>query len=266
MDLYEDSISYNSFIIGSSRSDFYYIDSWKKHLDSSSVCFHFNQSGDNLYGMLQRVNYLYNRFDHIDNLLIIIDHELLADTTPNKGPLFVAPYQVTPERDFLSFHWEFIRTFFSFNFQMEYWSRSNTINGYYIPTYNELHKPIAEEEIAKDPSHYYSSLPKDYSLYPRDSIPIIGDQVILEKQKTLLYSLCKLINNGGTSYKVIVSPLYDQIKLSPKDSLYLSSLFYDDCFFDFSGINEFTEDTLNYYENSHYRPSLCERLLDIVYH
>ena len=30
MDLYQDSITYNSFIVGSSRSDFYYVEEWKK--------------------------------------------------------------------------------------------------------------------------------------------------------------------------------------------------------------------------------------------
>lgn len=267
MNLYKDSLHYNSFIVGSSRSDFYYIEKWKEFLDSSAVCFHFNQSGDNLFGMFQRVEYLYNHFEHIDNLLLIMDHELLAGTTPNKGPLFINPYQVTPSLDYFSFHWCFFRTFYSTKFQIDYWNKElKQKDYYYSPSSNELHKFRAEGEIMSNPEEYYRSLPEDYSLYKRDTVQRTGAQVIQKKQKDLLEGIHRLISDGGTDCKVIISPLYDQLKLNPIDSLYLSELFSEKCYFDFSGINGFTQDTLNYYENSHYRPSLSNRLLEIVYH
>ena len=35
--------------------------------------------------------------------------------------------------------------------------------------------------------------------------------------------------------------------------------------FDFSGVNEFTNEMTNYYETSHYRPKVCKELLRIIY-
>ena len=266
MNLYKDSLQYNSFIVGSSRSDFYYIEKWKEYLDTSAVCFHFNQSGDNLYGMYHRVEYLYNHFDQVDNILLIMDHELLASTEPKTGPLFVTPYQVTPSLDYFSFHWCFFRTFYSALFQKDYWNKDYRQKDYfYYPFFNELHKFKAEDAIVSDPEKYYRSLPKDYLLYQRDTVQRIGEQIIQEKQKELLEGIHRLIAYGGTDCKVIISPLYDQLKLNPIDSLYLSGLFSEKSFFDFSGINVFTQDTLNYYENSHYRPSLSNHLLEIIY-
>ena len=267
MDQYKDSLLYNSFILGSSRSDFYYVDEWKKYLGDSAVCFHFNQSGDNLLGLVQRAEYLCKRYDRIDNVLIIIDHELLADVIPNTGPLFMEPYQVTPEFDFLSFHWEFVKSFFSVKYQKSFWQNrtDNTHTGYYNPYLNELYKPEAEAMIVENPSLYYQSLPKNYKLYKRDTVQHFSPPILKGEQLELLDRLLFCLSEKRAKYKVIVSPLFDQIKLNQRDSLYLSNLFSAENFHDFSGINDFTRDTLNYYENSHYRPLLCAQLLKIAY-
>lgn len=268
MDLYKDSVSYDSFILGSSRSDFYYVDDWKRYIGDSASCFHFNQSGDNLLGAFQRLKYLYERFDAIDNVLLIMDHEFLSMVTPKEGPLFVAPYQVTDEKDFLSFHWSFFRTFYSVDYQKRYWSEGETDpsgGGYYIAELNELHKPEADMSIEKNPSLYYSSIPDMYKLYKRDSVQTVGAPVIRDEQKRLLRSMANMMVDHNTDFRVIYSPLFDQVKLNPSDSLFLSRVFSPRCFFDFSGMNEYTADTLNYYENSHYRPLLCTKILKVVY-
>lgn len=268
LDLYSDSIRYNAFILGSSRSDFYYAKDWQIATGKSLRCFHFNQSGDNLLGMVQRINYLYRRFEQIDDMLLIMDHEFLSDIEPKEGPLFREPYQVTEMRDFVSFHWSFLRTFYSVDFQRRYWSEGGNRSfgeGEYDAFSNELHKSNAEISIEKAPEKYYKSLPVGYQLYPRDSVQKIAPIILGEEQKSLLVTLANLLDTHHTDYRIIISPLYDQVKLNPSDSLYLSSIFSPKRFFDFSGINRFTSDTLNYYENSHYRPILCRQLLGIVY-
>ena len=263
MDLYADSISYNSFIVGSSRSQFYYVNDWKQHLNSDATCFHFNQSADNLLATVQRVKYLFNRFNRIDNLLLIMDHEFLSDETPEKGLLRITPYQVSGYRNFIAFHWEFFRSFYTIKF----WKDVRLKNpGCYRPEYNEHYLYEAEEQIKKDSKHYYESLASFAKLYPRNPKEQIGAPVISNKQKKLLEELASILGrHSETDYRIIVSPLYDQLKLNPKDSMEFVRLFGASHFFDFSGKNDLTEENLNYYENSHYRPSLCAKIMDIVY-
>lgn len=268
LDLYADSIRYNAFILGSSRSDFYYAKDWQLASGDSLRCFHFNQSGDNLLGTVQRVQYLYRRFDRIDHMLLIMDHEFLSDIAPKEGPLFREPYQVTERLDFASFQWAFFRSFYSLDFQRRYWTeRGNRSygDGEYDEVSNELRKSRIDTSIAKNPGMYYQSLPNEYKLYPRDSIQKTGSVILGKEHKRLLVKLANLLDANHTDYRVIISPLYDQVKLNTNDSLFLSKLFSPGRFFDFSGINKFTSDTLNYYENSHYRPILCRQLLDSVY-
>ena len=69
-----------------------------------------------------------------------------------------------------------------------------------------------------------------------------------------------------TNYRIIISPLYNQIKLNNQDLDYLKQLFGKDNVFDFSGINKFTKDYNNYYESSHYRPHIAREIMQLIYH
>jgi hypothetical protein len=45
----------------------------------------------------------------------------------------------------------------------------------------------------------------------------------------------------------------------------LSGIFGTERVFDFSGVNEFTTDFRNYYEESHYRPQVAREILKRIY-
>lgn len=269
MNANEDSLHYNSFIEGSSRSDFYYVDEWKKYLGDDAVCFHFNQSGDNLQGTLERVRYLYKRFDHIDNILFVMDREFLEDMSHHKGHLFRNPWQVTEEWDFFSFHWEFFRAFFTFDYQRKmlgFTQEKKELPRHYDSRWNEDYKDGAEMMLNSGQyEDYYSRFDKNYALYPRDSIEKVAEPVILQQQLDALQELKLLMAIGNTDYRIVISPLYNQEKLNPEDLFVLKSIFGKDKVFDFSGINEYTSDPYNYYEVSHYRPQLCNRILKVIY-
>ena len=81
----------------------------------------------------------------------------------------------------------------------------------------------------------------------------------------MLYKIKSLIDESKTNCKIIISPLYNQIKFNPEDLIILQNIFGTNNVYDFSGINEYTNNTLNYYENSHYRPILCDQILSIIY-
>ncbi len=51
----------------------------------------------------------------------------------------------------------------------------------------------------------------------------------------------------------------------PDDREILQGIFGKENVYDFSGINEFTEDYHNYYEAGHYRPLLGNKLLERIY-
>ena len=64
---------------------------------------------------------------------------------------------------------------------------------------------------------------------------------------------------------MIISPNYNQININPADIEILKNIFKEKNVFDFSGVNEYTNDIHNYYEKGHYRPILGAQLLQKVY-
>ena len=130
---------------------FYYIDEWKKYISEDSKCIHFAQSDDDLFGAYQRILYLDQRFDTISNVLLIVDREFLSDISAHKGHLFRQPWQVTQEKDFLSFNIEFLRAFYSLDILKSFVSKQSLLENElpyeYNPIYNETYKTGAEDLI-----------------------------------------------------------------------------------------------------------------------
>jgi hypothetical protein len=81
----------------------------------------------------------------------------------------------------------------------------------------------------------------------------------------MLQSISKIFRKHNTNFKIIISPLYDQVKIAPRDLNMLNKIFKRENVFDFSGINQYTSDFHNYYETSHYRPIIAEKILEKIY-
>lgn len=88
-----------------------------------------------------------------------------------------------------------------------------------------------------------------------------GERFLWETQTELLKEIDQICRKHNTSVKIIISPDYNQISINPADVEILKDIFGYENVFDFSGINEYTNDIHNYYERGHYRPILGARLL-----
>jgi hypothetical protein len=88
---------------------------------------------------------------------------------------------------------------------------------------------------------------------------------VLPEQRRLLSSMAQIFARHGTRVRVVVSPLYDQIRLHPADLAALREIFGQDNVVDFSGDNPMTSDVRNYYESSHFRPPVARAILSGLY-
>jgi hypothetical protein len=269
---FQDSIPYNSFIVGSSRSLNWPWEEWEKYLDSTAMAFHLDQSADGNYRALERLQYVYANVERVENVLLIVDHEFLQETTPPDVIQYRNPWQMKMKKDYFAFQLAALKHFLSEKGLKEFF-RIGEDYRFILPIYTderrEVHCIGREWAIECDPQYYYSNLARqhiDYYKFPlRDSVEHVGEPVLMEENVRLLSEIHQLFVNGNTNYKIVVSPLYDQLKLNPQDKEKLDSIFGKHNVFDFSGINEFTKDSLNYYEASHYRPHVAKRLLEIIY-
>jgi hypothetical protein len=127
---------------------------------------------------------------------------------------------------------------------------------------NELKLVTYENEVTQYPAQYY--IKHRNTFYTRSGERVDSIQRINNKQAFMLQEIIKIFRKNNTKYKVVISPLYDQVKFSQKDMIILKKIFRDKLY-DFSGENSFTENKMNYYETSHYRPVVGDSILNIIY-
>ena len=264
---------YDSFIMGNSRSLFYKTASWDQYISGKSV--HFDASGETLYGIERKLNYLDENHTDIKNALLVIDGDLLK-ITKNSSYLFIKHPAITKE-SILAFQIEMFRgylskSFFAYTDLYFFGKKRDYMNAFgiknnmwhYSRQNNELSYAVFDSIIAKNPDDYY--IPKMKIFYKRSpeqriSIPSITN----ETQLKMLAHIKQIFDSHHTNFKIVISPLYRQLKMNPADLQFLRSLFGTENVFDFSGVNGFTNDYRNYYETSHYRPNVADSIMKIVY-
>ena len=263
---------YNSFILGNSRSMFYQVKTWNKFIKGNS--FHFNASSETIYGINGKLKLMDELNVNIKNVLIILDESTLSGTKNSTGHLFIKHPAISNE-SYLFFHIEMLKGFFSKSMfayidlffrgeKKKYMAGTITNNVWkHDMKSNQLSYYIYDKEIKNNPKSYYSD--KHELFDKRDTIQKFSEPSINRDQEVLLKSIYSILESHKTNYKIIINPLYDQIKINPKDLIYLRNLFGIENVFDFSGINSITNDYHNYYETSHYRPRVCDSILNIIY-
>jgi hypothetical protein len=267
--------NYNSFIFGSSRSRAFQASSWQKQLSPTDIPFNFDASGESVYGIYMKVKYLDSIHVNIDNALIILCRDASFEhTEDHEGHLFMK-HPVLTGKNKLDFHFEFFKTYIAPKFFLSYHDYRLTkkfkpyMNGYLDenPTIrdtitNEWHFIIQENEILNDPKKYY--IEKTNLFYLREFEKTDTIQRIDSKQVYFLKEIKRILEKQNTNYKIVLSPLYEQIKFNSKDIEILKNIFPNHVY-DFSGKNSFTDDKINYYETSHYRTIIGDSILMRIY-
>lgn len=264
--------SYNSFIFGNSRSIFFQIKTWNRFILGEP--FHFNAFDESIFGINGKLRLLDDLNIDIKNALIVLDQKTLSVTKNSSGHIFIKHPRVSKE-SYFSFHLEMFKGFFpkamlpitdvvlfggttyigEFGITENIWKhdmKSNQLSFYRF-----------DQELAVNPDSYYSD--KLSFFFQRDTIQKFSDPSIFNEQLVLLKNIKSIFASNGTNYKIIISPLYDQMRLNQKDVFILNELFGAENVFDFSGINSLTKDYHNYYEPSHFRPFICDSILNIIY-
>ena len=263
--------NYNSFILGNSRSQFYQVNTWKKYINGN--CFHFNASGESLFGINRKLKLINDLNVDIKNVIIVMDASVLCQTTNNNGHLFIKhPFQ-SKESQF-TFHIEMFKGFFPMpmfayidlfysGIRKPYMSNYGVdINMWKHDTItNQLNLFVCDSEIVVNNKNYY----KHQFFHKRENVKKYAFQTIHSEQQEILNEIIYILKKHNSTYKIIINPLYDQLKLDPHDLEYLKKVFGIKNVFDFSGINSITNNYHNYYEESHYRPIICDSILSIVY-
>lgn len=272
-----DSIPFDSYVMGNSCTMAFQCPEWEKYLNGGRAIRLFG-TAESIAAVSMKLQALDKSGAPIKNLLLILDKGALQNDQLLTGHTNILPPDISGISN-LAFQQEFCQAFFFPNVLCSYLDykifhqyrpyMKGVINPF-GPIRNTVTNDVRNprEEIIKEEGDMYWEKRKGEFLKKecyRDGKYKESPKVIREKQLQLLHDIQAICRKHHTSVKVVINPDYNQINLNPEDVQTLKGVFGTQNVFDFSGINEYTEDIRNYYEQSHYRPTLGARLLKRIY-
>jgi hypothetical protein len=268
---------YNAFIFGNSRSLFWQVADWMPHLPDGASCFHFDGSDESLFSLHRKVRFLDDHDVTISHAILVVDNSLLNSIEARSSHLLATPPRLTGYSNLLSFHGAFLLSYLDPRFLLAYYDFSitgqfrdymrdhNVLNAepmQYDLASNEISYPQFERAIA-DNRYYRGSRRSVFS--KRGSTPHPFPACLKSPHLRLLDEIGAVFAEHGTDARIVISPLYNQRQLHESDVQNLKRIFGDDRVFDYSGVNDITDDYRNYYELSHYRPHVAARIMREMY-
>jgi hypothetical protein len=266
---------YDSFILGSSSALSTPPTIWKKYITTSNNIFSFDASGENIVGIWSKIKYIHKTKLQIKNAILILDTNFTFISFANDNPIFMKHYKVYASSKF-NFHYKYYLNFLNLKFLVgivHYKISSHfypymadiLVNRpfYYDTITNEMKAVGRTNELRSDSINYYKKqkeLLHPRSLTPYEISPQINKGIIL-----MLSEIKEIFENDSTDFRIIISPLFNQIKFNKKDLDILKKIFGENMVYDFSGINMFTDKISNYYDNLHFKQYVGNQILDSVY-
>lgn len=274
---YHKQEKFDSFIFGSSRSQAFKCKEWAKYINGDAVPFHFDASGEGVWGISMKMKYVVESGGRIDNAIIVLDRETLISTKARKGHLFV-PMPCVSKASSFNYYSTYVRASLNAEFLLAYCDYSlfgehKPYMGHLIRKTKYDHRPNSvncdiwygyDEHIRVDSLGYYNALIEDETFYDRPVEEFLKCDITAEEIEQL-QTIKRILKKFKTNYKIVISPVYDQVPLEFKQLKLLYEIFGKENVYDYSGVNSFTNKISNYYEASHYRVHIADEILKRMY-
>lgn len=269
----KDSAGFNSFILGNSCTLAYRCGEWEKHLPEGSRAVRLFGNGEPVKAIQLKLEALERDGTEISNVLMILDRASLEKTGLYREYINLLPPEVSgrPEAEIQS---SFLQGFLMPDFLFPYLKYRITgripENGKYFNRHGRIRNPEnndcinpRDRMIEEEGESYWECRRYEFPVQNgkgTDAAKVLGPQQI-----QILESIRGLLQRNSTSYRLVISPDYNGIRLNPDDRKILEEIFGTDNVYDFSGNDMFTSDYHNYYEQHHYRPSVGTSIMEIIY-
>jgi hypothetical protein len=267
---------YDSFIFGSSTVVAYPPSIWGKYINTKNNIFTFDAAGENIVGIWSKIKYIHNAHHPIKNALIIMDTEITFSKFNNRGHIFMKHYKIYPSSRF-NFHFESFKSFINLKFLIAlahykiskhfYSYMTNVLDDrsfYYDLVSNEEHFVGPINELKTDSINYYLRR-KGLFITRGNNPPEINSQID-EDHIQMLKEINEIFTNDSTNFKIVITPLYNQVAFNKNDLRILQKTFGENNVSDFSGINKYTEAMSNFYDNNHCKKYVGDEILNRIYY
>lgn len=266
---------YNSFIFGSSRTVGLYSCYLNKVIKDAKF-FHYGNWDETIGGIKEKLELIDSLGLKIDNVFIYIDTD---NTFFDHGECRKSDHYLLTKQnkfDYLKSH--FLKYYSNLTEDKIKILLNKEIKGADFPNWtsdsvtNDSYHNCQDSSILLE----YSNSRNDngFKLYI-DSLKSVGffsnrpiqlqfkNQQISKMEEMMLKDIKSLFDKHQTNYYLVITPLYDQLKLNKIDHDILLNIF-GSRLFDFSGKNYFTNNIYNYPDKKHFQHYISKCIADSV--
>lgn len=270
----KDKYHYNSFIFGSSRSCAHTSKEWKKYLSSEDMPYSYGSFNEPLLGIYRKIRLIDSLNQPIKNVFIVID--LDRTLVPSVLHFLYYDHYLISQRSMYDYYVSDFTTYLNspkliFK-SVDYFlfhKQRNYMKGFigmkkedWDPVTNDWY-PNTDDTI-KDTAAYYEN--RENIFYARPNIQHYQKKQIDASQKDLLLKMNAIFKKHHTNCKLVIAPLYNQLKMDSTDLRELQAVFSKECVYDYSGINHITNNIYNYLNDStHYKPIVGKMIFKEIY-
>ncbi len=270
---------YDSFIFGSSRGCGFNTYHWKHCLGDDACPFLFQAWGETLTGIEQKISFLDERGNQLNNVLVLIDipgtfshKQLPTEAMSIKDPAISQQprwlHQSILLYDFIQKPTQWIkaaRGLFSnksprivFDTVTNDWEKERL--------YKDFDNPPAKDSLRNFSSKKRKEFLKENASKTESDLKI-SKELINETHIQQLKHIKCIFDKQGTNYKIIITPgyCYSYPAISPIDLDILDSVFGADQVFDYSGKNVLTSDYNNFSDPNHFGQYVGWKIFENIY-
>ena len=275
---FKDTMHYDSFIFGSSLSKYFTVKAWLRHLPKGASVYHYDQNGETLWGIYNKINFINKNGMQVKHALIVIEEEMLRrdESTVKDKFLYMQDYKTTPQFDCLNFHLQFFNMFKNPEFIKYELDKKDNVHRMLALQYattdipnriertNEEYYATFDSLIAYAPSKFFT--PERLARRKLHAQPTAYNNSIDAHTQDILIKIKQVLSKNHTDYIIIIPPRYYRRTLPEYDLYTIKRIFGDTHVFDFSHDTAISQNPRNYYdEAAHLISSKCAMLLDSAY-
>lgn len=271
-----DSLQYNAFIMGNSKTLAILSTDWKKHIGQDQRVYKFGAPGESILNMRKKLEYVVSKGNRLDHVILLFDNKLLANTDNSSPDLQGPVYLKTPKSSNNLYLDYFAKGFYYFLYDgyfVNYFSgilknkysigkirkEEMTINDFAYS--NEFIRKELEEKIQFDSLGWCEAF--EYKTNTNSKSTKI---VFAVRDSMHLVAIKKLFVEYDTEYKILFVPDFD-CSYNVRSSILKSfkSIFSDTTVFAGFDLVDICENPFYFYDQTHFRPIVGREILKRIY-
>jgi len=261
----EPTQNYNSFIFGSSRGCGLNTYQWKSYLPNGSNQFLFQAWGESITGIFQKISYLDKSKNAIKNVIILLDIPgSFADIQEPNTAMGIKHYLLSGKPQF---YFQCV-LFYSFLKPTEIYKSAKGL--FKNSAYNVGFDSISNDWL-KTNKDTWKYRPKQNKFLNKTKFHYRSDQVVFSNKvinsdfENVLNKIKTIFVNHNSTYKIIITPDYNQLHINLQDMQLLQRIFGENNVYNYSGKNNITEDKYNFMDINHFDEIVGWQIIKDIY-